>query len=127
MNDGISLTQPPHLVAQRSNRTDLPLNSDSDTGLPRVSRNTKLGAILRADCGSTGTRMSAAWTSDNAASVRIMVRMGPLSLRRCTIIFDKLFTSSTVWLNRKGMWVIGASWGAPTGPVVGADNARLVA
>src|SRR5450755_1957766 len=38
-------------------------------------------------------------------------------------------TSSAVWLNRKGMWVIGASWGAPTGPVVGADNAseKLVA
>ena len=33
MNDGISLTQPPHLVAQRSSRRGLPLKLESETDL----------------------------------------------------------------------------------------------
>src|SRR6476469_2701347 len=76
MNDGISLMQPPHFVAQRSSRTALPLKLESETALPPASSKTKSGADLRADGGSRGTRTSAAWESDNAARQIMAVRMG---------------------------------------------------
>src|SRR5436305_321158 len=75
MNDGISLTQPPHLVAQRSRRRGLPLKLESETELPEASRNTKSGAGLRPACRSTATRISAASTSEHAARQIISVRI----------------------------------------------------
>src|SRR3954451_19030736 len=75
MNAGISLTQPPHLVAQRSRRRGLPLKLESETELPEASRNTKSGAGLRAACRSTATRISAASTSQHAARQIISVRI----------------------------------------------------
>src|SRR5215472_13647534 len=75
MNDGISLTQPSHLVAQRSRRRGLPLNIDNGTDLPLASSNTKAGAALRAGCGSTATLMSAACTSEHVASQITSVRI----------------------------------------------------
>src|SRR5438094_9396009 len=81
MNDGISLMQPPHLVAQRSRTRGLPLKVDSGTDLPEASSNTKSGAGLRADCRSTATRISAACASEHAATQIINVRIGLLILQ----------------------------------------------
>src|SRR3954451_18469474 len=75
MNDGISLTQPPHLVAQRSRTRGLPLKLESETELPDASRNTKSGAGLRAACRSTATRILAASTSEHTARQIISVRI----------------------------------------------------
>src|SRR5579863_268625 len=66
MNDGISLIQPPHLVAQRSRRRGLPLKLDSETDLPDASSSTKSGAVLRTDCGSRAARISVACTREHA-------------------------------------------------------------
>src|SRR6266550_6174307 len=98
MNDGISLMQPPHLVAQRSRRRGLPLKLDSGTDLPEASSNTKSGAGLRADCGSTATRISAACASENAPRQMISVRIGS---SHCTavqvgnVIYDSWMTRYT--------------------------------
>src|SRR5258705_11595374 len=101
MNDGISLMQPPHLVAQRSNKRALPLKLDSGTDLPAASSNTKSGAGLRADCGSTATRISAARASDNAARQTITVRIGPLNLQLFTILAaDRVRNTSTSQTNK---------------------------
>src|SRR4051812_23257125 len=75
MNDGISLTQPPHLVAQRSRSRGLPLKLESETDLPEASRKTNCGAGLRVACRSRATRMSAASTSEHAARQIISVRI----------------------------------------------------
>src|SRR5215472_11575928 len=76
MNHGISLMQPPHFVAQRSRRRGLPLKLESEIALPEAFSNTKSGAGLRADCGSTATRMSAAYASEHAATHMARVRIG---------------------------------------------------
>src|SRR5215469_16983933 len=81
MNDGISLTHPPHFVAQRSRRRGLPLKLESETDLLEAFSNTKSGAGLRADCGSTATRISAACANEHAATQMARVRIGVLILR----------------------------------------------
>src|SRR6478736_5975232 len=48
MNQGISILQGAHQVAQKFSRTTLPRKSESLTGLPEASSRTKSGAILRA-------------------------------------------------------------------------------
>src|SRR5665213_1175337 len=47
MNQGISMLQGTHHVAQKFSKTTLPRRSESFTGLPDASSRTKSGAILR--------------------------------------------------------------------------------
>src|SRR4051794_11292686 len=84
MNNGISLMQPPHSVAQRSSNRALPLKLARGTNLPLESSNAKYGAALRVDCDSTATRISAALASDMAARQMIAVRIGYLILWQST-------------------------------------------
>src|SRR5207249_513380 len=117
MNDGISLMQPPHLVAQRSRRRGLPLKLDSETDLPEASSNTKFGAGLRADCGSTPTRISAACASEHAVRQMISVRINP-----------NHYTAVPVWkLNLRFLDAPLGSWAGRRRPELNlTGNARLV-
>src|SRR5579862_3797572 len=51
MNQGISILQGPHQVAQKSTKTTLPRKSDKRTTLPLASFNSKSGAFLRSFSG----------------------------------------------------------------------------
>src|SRR3954452_11088238 len=81
MKDGISLTQPPHAVAQRSKTRGLPLKLASGTGLPDASDNVKSGAGLRTDSCSRAARISAALPSAHAARKKMSLRIRSSILR----------------------------------------------
>src|SRR5215831_6159999 len=83
MNQGISILQGPHQVAQKSSSTTLPLKSDSLTVLPCASFRAKSGATLRSLssftaaftdlCGAQAVTPSA--TATVAASVQRRIDM----------------------------------------------------
>src|SRR5215831_17300344 len=126
MNDGISLTHPPHLVAQRSKTRGLPLKLSSETDLPERSSNTKCGPGLRADCGSSATRISAACANEYAARQMIKVRI-VLSLFYCCSGSETPRTAEEQLIRLGGRPTVGRPWRLGTIYLAGVSDLRPAA